>query len=247
VLKFERDGEDLYPLLDEAIDRDPDGLGRRARIELNRSFGYFLDRVQRAQRRVRAVVHAPRRPARALSDPGRRVPPPVAGEPGRVRDVRRALDQGAAHPDRAPGRARYIHVTCGAFPRAGDLPLAERKVHHTPRSARAQCNEPLGCRCRCPRDSCHRARCPHAAPRKPCLTRTTWHATGADHRAPRNPGERRARREPRRLYRRKLPDPDTYRSARSVSSTPTRSRRRTVLRSRPRPAEPRATAPGRGA
>jgi alpha-galactosidase len=41
VLKFERDGEDLYPLLDEAIERDPEGLGRRVRIELYRSFGYF--------------------------------------------------------------------------------------------------------------------------------------------------------------------------------------------------------------
>ena len=41
VLKFERDGEDLYPLLDAAIERDPEGLGRRVRIELYRSFGYF--------------------------------------------------------------------------------------------------------------------------------------------------------------------------------------------------------------
>ena len=38
---FERDGESLYPLLDEAIERDPDGLGRRVRIELYRAFGYF--------------------------------------------------------------------------------------------------------------------------------------------------------------------------------------------------------------
>jgi alpha-galactosidase len=41
VLKFERDGEGLYPLLDEAIERDPEGLGRHVRIELYRSFGYF--------------------------------------------------------------------------------------------------------------------------------------------------------------------------------------------------------------
>jgi alpha-galactosidase len=41
VLEFERDGENLYPLLDEAIERDPDGLGRRVRIELYRQFGYF--------------------------------------------------------------------------------------------------------------------------------------------------------------------------------------------------------------
>jgi alpha-galactosidase len=41
VLRFERDGEDLYPLLDEAIARDPDGLGRRVRVEIYRRFGYF--------------------------------------------------------------------------------------------------------------------------------------------------------------------------------------------------------------
>jgi alpha-galactosidase len=41
VLKFERDGESLYPLLDAAIEQDPDGLGRRVRIEIYRQFGYF--------------------------------------------------------------------------------------------------------------------------------------------------------------------------------------------------------------
>jgi alpha-galactosidase len=41
VLRFERGGESLYPLLDQAIDRDPDGLGRRTRIELYRQFGHF--------------------------------------------------------------------------------------------------------------------------------------------------------------------------------------------------------------
>ncbi len=41
VLRFERDGESLYPLLDAALERDPDGLGRRVRIELYRQLGYF--------------------------------------------------------------------------------------------------------------------------------------------------------------------------------------------------------------
>jgi alpha-galactosidase len=40
VLKFERDGEDLYPLLDAVIERDPD-MQRRVRVELYRQFGYF--------------------------------------------------------------------------------------------------------------------------------------------------------------------------------------------------------------
>jgi alpha-galactosidase len=41
VLQFERDGESLYPLLDAAIERDPEGLGRRVRIELYRQLGFF--------------------------------------------------------------------------------------------------------------------------------------------------------------------------------------------------------------
>ncbi len=40
VLRFERDGEDLYPRLREAIDGDPE-LQRRVRVELFRRFGYF--------------------------------------------------------------------------------------------------------------------------------------------------------------------------------------------------------------
>jgi alpha-galactosidase len=40
ILRFERDGEDLYPRLDAAIDRDPE-LRRTVRVELYRRFGYF--------------------------------------------------------------------------------------------------------------------------------------------------------------------------------------------------------------
>src|SRR4051794_31999844 len=40
ILRFERDGEDLYPLLDAAIDADPQ-LARRVRVELYRRFGRF--------------------------------------------------------------------------------------------------------------------------------------------------------------------------------------------------------------
>jgi alpha-galactosidase len=40
ILRFERDGENLYPLLDEAIERDPE-LARTVRVELYRRFGYF--------------------------------------------------------------------------------------------------------------------------------------------------------------------------------------------------------------
>jgi alpha-galactosidase len=41
VLRFERNGESLYPLLDRAIADDPDGLARRVRVEIYRQFGYF--------------------------------------------------------------------------------------------------------------------------------------------------------------------------------------------------------------
>ncbi len=40
ILRFERAGESLYPLLDAAIERDPE-LRRRVRVELYRRFGYF--------------------------------------------------------------------------------------------------------------------------------------------------------------------------------------------------------------
>jgi alpha-galactosidase len=40
ILRFERDGEDLYPRLDAAIERDPE-LRRRVRVELYRRLGYF--------------------------------------------------------------------------------------------------------------------------------------------------------------------------------------------------------------
>ena len=41
VTRFERDGEDLYPALDAAIEADPEGLGRRVRVQLYQELGYF--------------------------------------------------------------------------------------------------------------------------------------------------------------------------------------------------------------
>jgi alpha-galactosidase len=40
ILRFRRDGEDLYPLLDAAIERDAE-LRRRVRVEIYRRLGYF--------------------------------------------------------------------------------------------------------------------------------------------------------------------------------------------------------------
>ena len=40
ILRFERDGENLYPLLDEVIARDPE-MRRKVRVEMYRRLGYF--------------------------------------------------------------------------------------------------------------------------------------------------------------------------------------------------------------
>jgi alpha-galactosidase len=40
ILRFERDGENLYPLLDDLIARDPE-MRRKVRVEMYRRFGYF--------------------------------------------------------------------------------------------------------------------------------------------------------------------------------------------------------------
>jgi alpha-galactosidase len=41
MLRLEQHGEDLYPRLRERLDADPDGLGRRVRMEIFRRLGYF--------------------------------------------------------------------------------------------------------------------------------------------------------------------------------------------------------------
>ena len=98
ILRFERDGEDLYPRLDEAIERDPELL-RRVRMQMYRRLGYFptessehsaeylpwLMRDDEAIERYRLWVGRVRRAQR--------------GEPRRVR----------AHP-RAPGRREPLQI-----------------------------------------------------------------------------------------------------------------------------------------
>ncbi len=41
VFRDRATGEDLYPVLREIVDADPEGLGRRVRVELFKRFGYF--------------------------------------------------------------------------------------------------------------------------------------------------------------------------------------------------------------
>ncbi len=60
VYTFEdrRTGEDLYPRLREIVEADPDGLGRRVRVELFRRFGYFPTESSEHSERVRACTRA---------------------------------------------------------------------------------------------------------------------------------------------------------------------------------------------
>jgi alpha-galactosidase len=41
ILRLERGGQDLYPRLRQIVQDDPDGLGRRVRVEMFKRFGYF--------------------------------------------------------------------------------------------------------------------------------------------------------------------------------------------------------------
>jgi alpha-galactosidase len=41
ILRLERGGQDLYPRLRQIVQDDPDGLGRRVRVEIFKRFGYF--------------------------------------------------------------------------------------------------------------------------------------------------------------------------------------------------------------
>ncbi len=41
ILRLEHDGQDLYPRLRQIVADDPDGLGRRVRVEMLKRFGYF--------------------------------------------------------------------------------------------------------------------------------------------------------------------------------------------------------------
>jgi alpha-galactosidase len=41
ILRLEHGGQDLYPRLRQIVQDDPDGLGRRVRVEIFKRFGYF--------------------------------------------------------------------------------------------------------------------------------------------------------------------------------------------------------------
>ena len=60
VFRDKSTGEDLYPRIREAIDADPDGLGRRVRVEIFRRFGYFpTESSEHSSEYVPWVLHLP--------------------------------------------------------------------------------------------------------------------------------------------------------------------------------------------
>ena len=98
ILRFERDGEDLYPLLDAAIDADPE-LRRRVRVELYRRLGYFpTESSEHSSEYLPWFLHDAAAVERFRLEPGeyvRRSEENLA----EYDEVRAALASGAALPD----------------------------------------------------------------------------------------------------------------------------------------------------
>jgi alpha-galactosidase len=60
VFRDRETGEDLYPRLREIVDADPEGLGRRVRVEIFRRFGYFpTESSEHSAEYVPWVLHHP--------------------------------------------------------------------------------------------------------------------------------------------------------------------------------------------
>ncbi len=72
MLRWERDGENLYPLLDERIAADPE-LRRRVRVDMYRRLGYYpTETSEHCSEYVPWYLHARRR-GRPAADQRRRV------------------------------------------------------------------------------------------------------------------------------------------------------------------------------
>ncbi len=105
ILRFQRDGADLYPLLDDGDRARSRAAPARARRALP-PVRLLPDRVERALGRVRAVVHARRRDDRAVPGAGRRVRAPQRGEPARC-----TRSSGARSPRAARSRSSAASST----------------------------------------------------------------------------------------------------------------------------------------
>ena len=98
ILRFERDGETSTRASTRAIAARPGARSGASASPLYRRLGFFPTESSEHAGRVRAVVHAPRRRARALPHPGRRVHPPQRGEPREFERVKDALARGEPMP-----------------------------------------------------------------------------------------------------------------------------------------------------
>ena len=72
VLRWERGGENLYPLLDERIAADPE-LRRRVRVDMYRRLGYYPTETSEHSSEYVALVPARSRRDRAAADQRRRI------------------------------------------------------------------------------------------------------------------------------------------------------------------------------
>jgi alpha-galactosidase len=98
ILRFERDGEDLYPLLDEAIAADPE-LSRRVRVEMYRRLGYFpTESSEHSSEYLPWFLHHPELIDRYRLEPGEYVRRSLENLQ-EYDDVKQALKTNGALPD----------------------------------------------------------------------------------------------------------------------------------------------------
>jgi alpha-galactosidase len=110
ILRFERDGEDLYPRLDAAIAADPE-LGRRVRVELYKRLGYFpTESSEHGSEYVPWFLHDEAQVERFRLEPGEY--------------VRRSLENLAEYDE-----IRGLLASGGALPREHSLEYAPEIIH----------------------------------------------------------------------------------------------------------------------
>jgi alpha-galactosidase len=98
ILRFERDGQDLYPLLDAAIAADPE-LGRRVRVEMYKRLGYFpTESSEHSSEYLPWFLNHPELVARFRLEPGEYVRRSLENL-AEYDDVRAALANGTPLPD----------------------------------------------------------------------------------------------------------------------------------------------------
>ena len=119
VLRWERAGESLYPLLDERDRGRPGATTTRARRHVPAA-GLLPDRDQRTLQRVRAVVPARRGRDRAAEDPGRRLRRDQRRQRRRDRGARADRRRGPVRRARRGGGR--VRASGGAQPGHGHAP-----------------------------------------------------------------------------------------------------------------------------